>query len=115
MTATRPVLAPELEIAAERIPAVVPDSLPLTAAKDLATAGGPGRGRAYLATRLLWERRRFVAVAMARGTVAFLLLAFLLPSRYESKTELMPPDSSSSAVGTLAARSEERRVGKECA
>lgn len=64
----------------------------------------PSRDRVYLAARLLWERRHFVSATVLRGTLAFVILAFLLPSRYESKTELMPPDSSaSSAMGTLAA------------
>lgn len=120
-------MAPELDIAAEFIgaPTAVLSSLPPAAGESLGLnnvalnnvglnsmglrsmdAEGPGTldpDRAYLAIRLLWEQRRCMAVIMVRGTVAFLLLAFLLPSRYEAKTELMPPDSSSSAMGTLAA------------
>jgi uncharacterized protein involved in exopolysaccharide biosynthesis len=59
--------------------------------------------RPYLATKLVWERRRFIGRFVARGTLLSLLIALLLPSRYESKAELMPPDSQSAAMGTLAA------------
>jgi uncharacterized protein involved in exopolysaccharide biosynthesis len=112
MTATRTAMAPVPEIAAElaSTSAAVISALPLASTENIGLQsmgtqdrGRPGSERTYLAARLLWEQRRFVAVVVVRGTVAFLLLAFLLPSRYESKTELMPPDSSSSAMGTLAA------------
>jgi len=59
--------------------------------------------RAYLATRLLWEERKPLGKAVLRGTAIFLLIAFLLPRTYESRTQLMPPDSSSSTLGMLAA------------
>lgn len=110
MTATRTALAAELEGATELAsrgpaPAAALASVPPSPADrgDARHPGTPGRDRAYLAARLLWDERRFLVQVMVRGTLAFLLLAFLLPSRYESKTELMPPDSSASAMGTLAA------------
>lgn len=59
--------------------------------------------RAYLATRLLWEERKLIGRAVWRATAIFLLIAFLLPKTYESRTLLMPPDSSSSTLGMLAA------------
>ena len=64
--------------------------------------GIPSPDRAYLAARLLWEQRRLIAAVVLRGTLLFLIIAWLIPSSYESKTELMPPDSQSSTLGKLA-------------
>jgi uncharacterized protein involved in exopolysaccharide biosynthesis len=58
--------------------------------------------RLYLAIRLLWENRRILATFLWQGTLLFLLVAFLIPATYESKTELMPPDTQQSAMGMLA-------------
>jgi uncharacterized protein involved in exopolysaccharide biosynthesis len=93
-------MAAEAEAAADFAPPSIRSSPSVPAAEG---TGGRGRDRTYLAARLLWERRRFLAFAVMQGTLGFALLAFLLPIRYESRTELMPPDSSSSAMGTLAA------------
>jgi uncharacterized protein involved in exopolysaccharide biosynthesis len=56
--------------------------------------------------RLLWEERRlFVRTALA-GFVLGTILAFILPKRFESTTQLMPPDSQSgSGMAMLAALS----------
>ena len=67
--------------------------------------------RAYLATRLLWEERKLLGKAAMRGTAIFLLIALLLPKTYESRTQLMPPDSSSSTLGMLAALGSRVGVG----
>ncbi len=54
--------------------------------------------------RLLWQRRRFLWKATLSGFVLALLLAVLLPVRYESKARLMPPDQTSgSGIAMLAA------------
>jgi uncharacterized protein involved in exopolysaccharide biosynthesis len=54
--------------------------------------------------RNLWIGRRLVGKAMFAGLVAGLLAAFLIPSRYQSSTRLMPPDSqANSNIGMLAA------------
>jgi uncharacterized protein involved in exopolysaccharide biosynthesis len=54
--------------------------------------------------RLLWERRRTLRRATAAGFLAGTLLAFVLPRRYESTTQLMPPDNqSSSGLALMAA------------
>jgi uncharacterized protein involved in exopolysaccharide biosynthesis len=50
--------------------------------------------------RLLWRGRRFLLRVTAVGLFAGALLAFLIPSRYEATTQIMPPDSQSG--GTLA-------------
>ena len=70
---------------------------------DHPVIGRPVIDRPYLATKLVWEQRRFIANFVARGALLSLLIAFLIPSSYESKAELMPPDSQSAAMGTLAA------------
>ncbi len=54
--------------------------------------------------RLLWDQRRFLFRAAALGLVAAMLLAFLIPKRYEASTQLMPPDTqSTSGMAMLAA------------
>lgn len=62
------------------------------------------RERAVSRLRLLWARRRFLSRALACGFVASLLIAFLIPSEYQSTTRLMPPDQQGSGeLGMLAA------------
>jgi capsule polysaccharide export protein KpsE/RkpR len=52
--------------------------------------------------RLLWEHRRILFKIIALGFVCSLLIALLIPSRYESTTSLMPPDQSGN-MGILSA------------
>jgi uncharacterized protein involved in exopolysaccharide biosynthesis len=42
--------------------------------------------------RLLWDHRTFLYRAVGVGLVTATLIAFLLPKRYTSMTQLMPPD-----------------------
>jgi uncharacterized protein involved in exopolysaccharide biosynthesis len=54
--------------------------------------------------RLLWKERRFLSRAAVAGLMFGTLLAFFLPKRFESTTQLMPPDSQSgSGMAMLAA------------
>ena len=54
--------------------------------------------------RLLWETRRLLYRSAMAGLVLGAFIAFLIPKRYESTTQLMPPDSqSSSGMAMLAA------------
>ena len=53
--------------------------------------------------RLLWAERSFLVRAGVCGVLLSLLVAFLLPVRYESRTRLMPPDEASSGLAMLAA------------
>jgi uncharacterized protein involved in exopolysaccharide biosynthesis len=54
--------------------------------------------------RLLWQRRRFLGRVVLYGFLLITLVAFLIPSRYESTTRLMPPDSSqASGLAAVAA------------
>ena len=50
--------------------------------------------------RLLWDDRRFLLRAAIIGLFCATLVAFLIPTRYESTAQLMPPDSQS--PGSLA-------------
>jgi len=54
--------------------------------------------------RLLWRERGFLKKVTIRGLVLAIIVAILLPARYESKTRLMPPDQQSGAgLAMLAA------------
>jgi uncharacterized protein involved in exopolysaccharide biosynthesis len=54
--------------------------------------------------RLFWERRRFLLRTAGYALLGSILIALLIPARYQSLTRLMPPDSqSSSGLGMLAA------------
>src|SRR5882757_11267879 len=64
------------------------------------------RERSVKRLRLLWNERRFLNRAAAAGLLLGTLFAFLLPKKFESTTQLMPPDSqSSSGMAMLAALS----------
>src|SRR6266852_4888236 len=55
--------------------------------------------------RLLWNERKFLSRAAIAGLLFGTLLAFLLPKRFESTTQLMPPDAqSTSGMAVLAAK-----------
>src|ERR1039458_93926 len=61
------------------------------------------RERTIANLRLLWTRRKMVCKVLIFGLVASFLIAFLIPSRYESPTDLMPPDQQSGNLGMLTA------------
>lgn len=96
---------------------------------ELPTETTPGRGRIYppedlvidaideealrearertaARVRLLWKNRRFLMRATVAGLVLATAIAFLIPNRYTSTAELMPPDQSAgSGTAMLAALS----------
>ncbi len=53
--------------------------------------------------QVLWNGRRSVLKITAAGIVCFALLAFIVPSTFESSTRLMPPDNKSEGMTMLAA------------
>lgn len=53
--------------------------------------------------RLLWEHRRLLARVVLAGILASLLVAFLVPNRYESTARLMPPENTQSEGLAMAA------------
>ena len=69
-----------------------------------------GRGVARLA--LLWQERRFLFRCAALGFVVSTILVFLIPVRYTSITQLMPPDQVGQGLAsTLAALSKSSGSG----
>ena len=66
------------------------------------------RDAAIARLRLLWESRRLLGRIVAAGLLLSVVVALLIPSRYQSTARLMPPDSPaagglSAAMATLSA------------
>jgi uncharacterized protein involved in exopolysaccharide biosynthesis len=59
--------------------------------------------RWVLHTRLLWNRRRFLAKVAGISLLVSLAIAFLIPKQYKSATSIMPPDQPNSSAMMLAA------------
>ncbi|HEY2820032.1 MAG TPA: hypothetical protein VGJ06_03235 [Candidatus Acidoferrum sp.] len=53
--------------------------------------------------RLLWNKRIYLGKAFGIGLIVGLLAAFLIPSRFEATTQLMPPDSQGGMGATMLA------------
>jgi capsule polysaccharide export protein KpsE/RkpR len=64
---------------------------------------GEARGKTILRLRLLWNERRLLTRAAVAGLLFGVLLAFLLPKRFKSTTQLMPPDPQSTSGMALLA------------
>ena len=60
-------------------------------------------GDSVVYLRLLWERRRFLARLAVYGLLGGTLIAFLIPTRYESTARLMPPDNTQTGNIAMAA------------
>jgi capsule polysaccharide export protein KpsE/RkpR len=70
-------------------------------AAELSQSGG---SEAYRLAWLLWTERRFISSLTVVGVLAGILIALLIPSRYTTKTQLMPPDATSGgAMAAIAA------------
>jgi uncharacterized protein involved in exopolysaccharide biosynthesis len=54
-----------------------------------------GREQRIARFRTLWAERRFLFRVTVAALLASILIAFLIPNRYESTVQLMPPDSHS--------------------
>ncbi len=61
------------------------------------------RERLILKLRLLWAERRFLLRAAVAGFLAATLVAVLLPNRFVSTAQLMPPDSQTGSTLALVA------------
>jgi capsule polysaccharide export protein KpsE/RkpR len=62
------------------------------------------RQRLVMRLRLFWDARKRLCVAFVFGALASFGLALLIPSQYESTTQLMPPEGqSSSGMAMLSA------------
>jgi capsule polysaccharide export protein KpsE/RkpR len=62
---------------------------------DMAMEARVSRERFWERWRLLWLKRRLLFRSAIVGLVGAILMAFLLPKRYTSTVQLMPPDSQS--------------------
>jgi capsule polysaccharide export protein KpsE/RkpR len=60
---------------------------------------------------LLWEHRRFLARATVWGLALSLIVAFVVPKRYQSTTRLMPPDAQSGSLAMMAAMAGKGSLG----
>lgn len=52
---------------------------------------------------LLWDRRRFLIRWAVRGLIASIIIALLIPKRYESTTRILPSENSSAAPMAMMA------------
>jgi capsule polysaccharide export protein KpsE/RkpR len=76
------------------------------------TTSSETAGDAFAWAWLLWEHHRFLARAVVWGLAASLLVAFLIPKRYDSTIRLMPPDGQSgSGLAMLAAMAGKNGLG----
>ncbi|HEV2248275.1 MAG TPA: GNVR domain-containing protein [Terriglobia bacterium] len=100
------------ETALSRERTYVPEELVIEAIDEVAVR--EGRERTAARVRLLWNSRRFVLRAAVTGFVIATAVAFLIPNRYRSTAQLMPPDQSmTSGTAMLAALTS--RVGEDLA
>jgi uncharacterized protein involved in exopolysaccharide biosynthesis len=60
------------------------------------------RERTVAHFRLLWESRRFLARVAGAGLLLSMIVALLIPSRYQSVARLMPPDNQSGSGLAMA-------------
>ena len=75
-------------------------------------SGAEAREKFIQRLRILWGKRKFLTRTTFAGFLFGVLLAFLLPARYESSTQLMPPDNqSTSGMAMLAAMSARTGTG----
>lgn len=74
------------------------DSVPSQYGDLAATDGFEPKHIVWL--RLLWKERWFLWRVTIYGLIISVIIAFVLPPRYKSSTELMPPDSQSSIAST---------------
>jgi uncharacterized protein involved in exopolysaccharide biosynthesis len=60
------------------------------------------REKKYARMQLLWDHRGFLGKILLYGFAISLVVAFLIPTEYQSTAELMPPDQQGSALESLA-------------
>lgn len=61
------------------------------------------RAKAVARLRLLWDHRGRILRVTGAGLLLFLVLAFVIPRRFESTTRLMPPDHPNAGMAVLGA------------
>ena len=65
----------------------------------------------FVRVNSLWRQRQVLKRAALVGLLAGIVLAFAIPKRYESTTQLMPPDNQSGSIAMLAALSNKGGTG----
>jgi len=79
-----------------------PEAVPANGHPTLESGGSESRRVQWM--RLLWSERHFLKKVTFYGLALAVLVAFVLPVRYESRTRLMPPDQQSgSGLAMIAA------------
>ena len=94
------IVATQVARAEEREPDLLSEAAPST---DLSEVEQLNSGHGVARLRVLWEQRRTLARVTLWGLVLTTVMAFLLPHRFESRTQLMPPEQSSSGLASLMA------------
>jgi len=69
------------------------------------------RERTVAHLRLLWESRRFLERAAGAGLLLSVVMALLIPNRYQSTARLMPPESQRSSGLAMAAAALSSQAG----
>jgi uncharacterized protein involved in exopolysaccharide biosynthesis len=81
---------------------IEPEQIEFAEGREVPVHGAPDT--ALENARLLWSYRPVLRKALLAGLAAGIVIALLIPSRYESTVQLMPPDSqSNSGIAMLAA------------
>jgi len=78
------------------------DPVQVGGAEDGLSGEIDGREKTAARLRILWEQRQLILRLAGAGLGISLLIAFLIPKRYQSTTRLMPPDQASSSMAMLA-------------
>ena len=86
-----------------RVPVLEPQSEPELPSDSQRHPRRDGSIDALARLQLLWDNRRLLLRVAAWGLVVFTIIAFLIPSKYDSVTQLMPPDTDTSGTAMLAA------------
>jgi uncharacterized protein involved in exopolysaccharide biosynthesis len=69
--------------------------------------------RVLAGQRLVWGNRQFVFRTTVAGLVLSVLIAFLIPKRFQSTARLMPPDQGSSGMGIAMLAAASGNIGAQ--
>lgn len=92
-----------MEAMAQRsLPVIEPPSEPELPSNGHSQLPQNGQTTALSRLQLLWDNRRLLFRFAVWGFVLFAIIAFLIPAKYDSVTQLMPPDTDTSGAAMLA-------------
>lgn len=86
-----------------RVPVLEPQSEPKMPSVGRLQSWHDGSSIALARLQWLWDSRRLLLRVAAWSLVASTIIAFLIPAKYDSVTQLMPPDNDTSGTAMLAA------------